>query len=278
MTHVDSVASTTELASIIATARAAWPGVDLDVDAFASHLAGLVAADGDASIPRLQTSDLYLACACARGDAAALAAFDAAFMRPLPAILAGAGHDPATADETTQRLRERLLIAAPGARPRIAEYAGRGSLAGFVRVAAFRLAANHVRDARAAGGQEVLAGATADAELEIVRRLYQGAFDQAFRDAFRALAPEERLVLRLHFAEGLTREQVAVALATSRATIGRRLLAARRRVKEEMLAILRVRLKGSSAEIESLLEAVQSKLDVTLGALITDEPARGSST
>ena len=256
------------LVRALAAARAAWPGVSVDAERFAHRLA-TKAAEGNAPPGQLHASDLYLACACADGDAAAIAAFERAFVRPVPEIVERAGYDAATADEVAQTLRDRLLVAEPGAQPRIAEYGGRGSLAGWIRMGALRLASNHRRGEAAHGRRTAPIEAAVDGDIAVLRRQYQGAFDAAFRDALRALDPEESLMLRLHFAEGMNLDAMAAALGASRATIGRRVLSARRRVKDEMLALLRVRLEASETEIESLLDVVRSKLDVSLGALVT---------
>src|SRR5262249_48857824 len=50
-------------------ARAAWPGVELSYPTFAAWIAERI--DGSASLAELRCSDLYLACACAGGDARA---------------------------------------------------------------------------------------------------------------------------------------------------------------------------------------------------------------
>src|SRR5581483_4498624 len=87
-------------------------------------------------------SDLYLACACARGVPAALAALDRAVLLRVPAFICRVSTDAAFADEVRQQLRERLLVAPPGGAPKIAEYGGAGALHAWVRVAALRTALN----------------------------------------------------------------------------------------------------------------------------------------
>jgi hypothetical protein len=62
---------------------------------------------------------------------------------------------------------------------------------------------------------------------------------------------------------------VAAALDFSRATAGRRLLAARARVRDETLRILTDRLGASRSEVESVIRVLGSHLEVSLGALVT---------
>ena len=83
-------------------------------------------------------ADLYLAAACARGDAAAVNAFDRAFLQAPGPI--GAGKvTPSQLDEVRQRLRVKLLA---GPNPNITTYRGFGPLGAWVRVAAARVASN----------------------------------------------------------------------------------------------------------------------------------------
>src|SRR5207247_1489545 len=65
------------LAPHIADARAAWPGICVSDEAFVAFVAErLPEPDDDAAVSELSYVDLYLACACARRDPAALDAFE----------------------------------------------------------------------------------------------------------------------------------------------------------------------------------------------------------
>src|SRR4051794_38286958 len=60
-------------------ARAAWPEVAVPPPAFGGHLAGAIGATSGAvalALGELHVDALYLACACAQGDARALRAFE----------------------------------------------------------------------------------------------------------------------------------------------------------------------------------------------------------
>ena len=121
-----------------------------------------------------------------------------------------------------------LLVGDAGNAPRISEYSGRGSLAGWLRIAALREAskvARHERTEARLRPDDPPPALTP--EEQTIRARYGDAFNEAFRAAFAALPAEERLLLRLHFVDGLNLDRLAVALYCSRATAGRRLLAAR---------------------------------------------------
>jgi RNA polymerase sigma-70 factor (ECF subfamily) len=257
-----------ELRRGIALAREAWPDVEVPEDLFEGYV--LARAEG-ADVAGLRLTDLYLACACSLGDRRALAAFDRAFLAPVEGIVrgvAGAGH---LASDVAQVVRARLLGDESGRR-RISDYRGTGALAGWVRVVALRIAANARRGERAAAAAS--AGSSAPPtppaiEDMVLRARYGDAFNDAFRRSFRALGAEDRLALRLHYADGRSLDQVAAALDLSRATAGRRLLSARTRLREETLRILGDELGASREELESVLAAIRSHLDVSFGALVT---------
>jgi RNA polymerase sigma-70 factor (ECF subfamily) len=260
------------LARLLAEGRAAWKDAAIDASTYVRYVAERAPGSTPAHLERLQAADLYLACACAAGDAGSLAALDRRYLAPLPQILARKGTALDLAEEVVQALRERLFVGTPGARARIVDYDGRGSLAGWVRVAAIRAASNARRDeARRADLTDAAGPAlmtVIDPELALIKRRYGLAFQAALHDAFAALAEEERNVLRLHFLDGLNLDAIARALGMSRATAGRRMISGRAQVLEETLRLLGERLPASPAELQSLLEIVRSKLDLSLGALI----------
>ncbi len=255
------------LASAIEDARAAWPEIVVPDDVFASYL---VARAGGTTPTGVHVRDLYLACGCARGDARAIAALDRVFLAPLAEVVVRGGAPGHVGGEVAQNLRTRLLVRDGDRPPRITEYSGRGALAGWLRIAAVREASKVRRHERVHAGlqpSDPLPAATP--EEEAAERRYGDAFREAFRDAFRGLGAEDRLMLRLHFAEGLNLDRLAAALGFSRATAGRRLLAARTRLCDQTMRVLGERLDASPAEVESLLAALRSRLDVSLGALVT---------
>src|SRR5262249_55981910 len=63
---------------LLESARQAWPEIDIDVGEFSRYVAERTGR-GDAAA--INISDLYLACACVRGDDRALRALDALIVR-----------------------------------------------------------------------------------------------------------------------------------------------------------------------------------------------------
>jgi RNA polymerase sigma-70 factor (ECF subfamily) len=244
-------------------ARAQHANVTVDLDELTHYL--LERTSPETPLEALHIEDLYLACACARGDDHAIAALDQRIVAA--ARLATARHRASreAADEVTQQLRARLLVAGPDRAPRIVEYAGRGSLDAWLRVSAVRLSLNLRRDRRCAErrapeGFDLLPLAP---DLEVLRRQVQRPFGAAFREAFRTLANEDRVVLRMHFKAGVNLHGIAAVLGVSRATAGRRLQTARERLRNRTIEILGGRLAAESREIESILRTLSGELDVS---------------
>jgi RNA polymerase sigma-70 factor (ECF subfamily) len=261
------------LARMLAEGREAWPALQVKDTEFARYVAARTPVGGHARLAELHAADLFLACACASSDPRAVEALERRYLSELPALLEKGGVPHADAEDATQALRASLFTAPEGARPpKILEYSGRGSLGAWLRVAGTRRASNTRRtDARAArrATEDAPIGLSAvDPELMAVRRRYGPAFNAAIREGFAALSAEERNVLRLYFVDGLNIERIGVALGLSRATVGRRMIAARTRVLDTTLRVLGERLGATTTEVESILGVVRSTLELSLGGLI----------
>jgi RNA polymerase sigma-70 factor, ECF subfamily len=246
------------------TGRAAWPDVEVSADRFRAYLAERGLAADAAHGP-----DLYLACACGDGAAAALRAFEATFMPQLPSYLARLRLAPAELDELAQALRDRLFV---GDAPRIRDYRGAGALGAWLRVVAVRLAIDRGRAGaprtQALDDHTSLAAATRSPELEALRNRYRAHFAGAFAAALAALTSEQRTLLRLHYLDGVSMHELGRMLRVNRSTIFRRLGAC----TDALLTGLRDRLGEtlgvSTAELHSLVVALRSDLDVSLGDLL----------
>jgi RNA polymerase sigma-70 factor, ECF subfamily len=172
-----------------------------------------------------------------------------------------------------QALRGQLLVGVGGALPRISEYAGHGDLRGWLRVSVVRSALKVLRRNNAGAFEDVDAVLEArssddDPELSYMKSLYRDAFRAAFRAAFDELAAREKNMLRQHFADGLTIDDLGRLYNVHRATAARWLQKAR----ESLLAGTRreftQRAGITARECESVLRLVQSRFDVTLRSLL----------
>ncbi|WP_394833013.1 sigma-70 family RNA polymerase sigma factor [Pendulispora rubella] len=221
--------------------------------------------------------DLQLASACLGGDRSALATFERAHLREIGAFVAHIDRAPAFADEVRQVLRASLLVAGQdGHEPGLAGYRGRGSLGGFVRVAAVRTALNLKRQARRASareeaaGTEGLAAASVSPELAYAREQYREAFGEALRATIAELSARDRTLLRLYHAEGVALEALAALYRVHLSTVSRWLTCAREQLSEATLRRLRERLRVGPSDAESIAALLMSQLDVSLVRLFRE--------
>jgi RNA polymerase sigma-70 factor (ECF subfamily) len=259
--------------------RAAWPEVELSAEELGSYVAERIlpregeatGADPASVLGKLRFADLYLACACARGDERAIAVFDVRYMGEVDRALRSAA--PSVIDETKQVLRRRFFVSENGAPPSIADYAGRGDLKAWVRAAAVRAAwrvgrkpkgqtevESHVFRAVAAEGD--------DLELDYLKRRYQGEFEQALREAFLALPTRDRNVSRYYFGKGLSIDAIGALYKVHRSTVARWLNRVTATLVETTRKRMMARLGANRAEVSSLVRMLESRIDMTLRAVV----------
>jgi RNA polymerase sigma-70 factor (ECF subfamily) len=275
------------LGGAFAAARAAWPGVDVPAEAFVLFFAAKVPAGGAAerALVELCTADLYLACACVRGDARAIARLDELVTSVSDRAAARLGASPERALEVRQRVRERVLMprADPGGgppAPRLASFSGRGSLRAWLKVVAVREAVVLLRRGRdeVAVENEALAGKlepAAGPEVGYFKQFYREEFKAAFAEALGALSDRERTLLRQHALDGLSIDRLAALYRVHRATAARWVEAARRAALAHTRASLTRRLSLAPEEVDSVMRLVRSRFDVTLAPLLRENDGDG---
>lgn len=263
------------LAGLVREAREAWPDVGMDAGAFLAHVAERLPSTGEPGevLASLRAAELFLVFACVRGDARALEALDAHVLSQVGAWLPREA--PPLVDELRQQLRQRLLVPADGAVPKLASFSGRGPLGQWVRAVALRL---HIDQQRAAPRELPLEEAPealaerlgADPELAFIREQHQEDFRVAFRAALGRLEARERNLLRLHHVHGLSMDSVGATFQAPRSTVARWIARARERLLALTREELTARLRLTPDELDSLLRLVCSQLDVSLRQLMTD--------
>ena len=179
----------------------------------------------------------------------------------------------ATVEDVRAAVRDRLLLADGGHRPKIIDYAGQGRLRGLVQVSAVRTAISLLRHAKKelpVAGDDVaarLATPEYDAELALIKAQYRAAFAAAFAEAARELDARDRNLLRLHHLGGVTLEQLASMYGVHRATAVRWLAAAR----DRLFAGTRDRMKQqlTDTELDEVMDLIQSRLEVSVRRLLS---------
>lgn len=253
--------------ALVTTAREAWPKIAIPSASFVEHLARHVKTSE--ALAAVHASDLYLACAVCQHDRAAIAYFEEHFMARVPEYVLRVRVGRDVVDEVQQKLRENLMMGSEGKPPKLAEYSGKGALGGWLRVTAVRTALNHVRAAgpspQELGEQMSLAG---DPELAYVKEHAHDLFDDAFKRVLGALDESGRTILRLHYIDGLTMDQLARLYKTPRSTIARRVSEARQQILQATEALLRDERRLSPSALASVIRLGRSRLEVTITRIL----------
>lgn len=259
------------LGALLADGRAAWPALPLSDEELLRYLADRIpeGASLPGALDSLHAADLYLACACALGKPRALESFERHCLSDLAAVLSRFSTSPEFLDEVRQAVRERLFVFRPGAHARIEDYGGRGALAGWVRVVAVRLAVDLLRQRGkqpAAADDDVIQSLaiSADSELQVLAERYRGEVKAAFQEAFAALSAAERNLLRLHYLDGLTIDEIAAMKRVHRSTAARRIVRCCEQVAARTHRLLVERLGIEASQVESVMRLLRSHLDLSL--------------
>jgi RNA polymerase sigma-70 factor (ECF subfamily) len=264
---------------LIAQARAAWPQVQVDDATFRAYLAERLGEESwDSALASRRLADLYLCCACARGDSRAIASFRQSFLAAIIHSVSRAAA-PAMIEEVTQVVMTKLFVADGGKPPGIASYLGNGKLSTWLQVVARRQARSGMRSEARRGANarseddidELMAHAMAGEELGGLKERYREHFKEAFRAAFARLEPRERNMLRYECADGLTRDQIAQLYGVSRATVARWRAACREKLFEETRKAFGAGAEPfATGEFKSVMRLIESQLDVSLSRLLSD--------
>lgn len=251
----------------IESARRAWPGIEVDADELAAYVTQ--DASDDAAPGELHIADLYLTCACARGDRRALLELDRRFLCDVGTFVARLDASKAFADEVTQLLRHKLFVTDTGTRARIVDYRGRGPLAAWLRIAAIRVARDLIRsrDRRAPIEREhgdELRPPVPDPELQLIKGRYGKEFREAFQATLSALSPKDSNVLCLYYLDGASSSTIGAMYRVQGATVRLWIKQLREQILEQMRDILRETMGIETTEFDHVMVMVQSQLDVSI--------------
>ena len=254
------------LGALHAQGRAAWGDVDLDIATFSRLAARRI---GNIGIDDIRAGELYLAIACTMQIPRAIIAFDGHYVRGLAALLTRRGHEPAIAADVVQELRIRFLVGEPGRPPRIAMYDGRRSLAGWLRLAAVRLAMNASRrHCRELPSERLeVTAADRDPESRLLHGRLRVEFAAALREAFEALTPRQRDLLRDQVLDELGIDHIAARHGVHRATAARWLAGAIDALRGGVRRILRAQLRLTTGELEGVMQSLHGTIELSPGLL-----------
>jgi RNA polymerase sigma-70 factor (ECF subfamily) len=259
------------LHSVLRLARDAWPAFSLSEQTFLPFLAQHLpeGRSVERSLAELKVADLYLACACLQGQAAAVAAFKAEVLPATEAALARMETATVQVADIQQLLTQKLLVGDDRHPPKLALYSGSGDLRSWLCVTAVRTALDILRREKDCkplddGDMADSFSEADDQELQYLKRIYRKEFKDAFQESLSTLTSRERNILRHLLLDGLTLDQVAALHNVHRATIARWNARLREKLLKATRRSLQARLHTSAREFDSIMRLIQSQFDVSI--------------
>jgi len=270
----DPAGLATTLATLYATAAAAYPDLTVAPATFAAELARRLAATASAAqLARTRIDHVYLAIACMGGDERAVQRVEAEFFAEVDNSAYRLRATRSQAEEVRAQLARLLFVSEPGREAGLASFSGRGDLGSYIRVIATReLVRMITKDRRTVAFDNASfldhLSPVADPELRYLRDHYRADVDAAIRAALAGLDEEARALLRYSVIDGWNVDRIAELYGVHRATAARRVAAAREQLGESIRAELAARLEISTDEVDSIVRLVQSRVDVSLARLL----------
>jgi RNA polymerase sigma-70 factor (ECF subfamily) len=269
-------AELTRFADELAATRASHAALPLDAP-LAAAIATKLGDELAGPVAKLRLGDLALATWAARGDPAAIAAFDAAHGAVLARVYAR--FHRIAADELRQALHVKLFVADADGHRRIDDYDGFGFLENWVKVTAVRCCIDVARgDARRAidraGDDDALAELPSPAtgpQTAEMRRELAALVKRELSAAAASLTPRERNFLRHAHVENRTLDQIAATYGVHRATVARVLASARAALLERTRAGLARAIGPRDGRVESLVKQIDSKIELSLERVLHED-------
>jgi RNA polymerase sigma-70 factor (ECF subfamily) len=261
------------LRSLYAEGRVKWPGLEVVPELFAAFLADRLDAEhGEQVLDSIHAADLYVACACCAGSAKAKSLLEEAFLEGV-----AAGLDEYGARVRAQVMAElsRRLFDLVG-ESSIRHYGGRGSLRGWIRLQAVKLAIDfsRVRPRTAEFVEEVEETLAVENDLDYLRDRFRKPFRASFEEAVGRLASNERTYLKMTMIDGLTAAELAKLHRVDHGTATRWIARAREKLVRLTKDILQEKLRAERPEVERIIELVNGRIDLSIERVLA--PRSGS--
>jgi RNA polymerase sigma-70 factor len=260
-----------QLSDRILAAPGAWPGAVLDSQEFLEYLARHVPRDplSRPAWERWAVDELYLCCACIKGDLEALRQFEQRFVGVIQGALRRNRLPDTLREELAQDLRERLFVGRDGAEPLLERYGGLGSLSGWLGVVTARAARRVLEKEKrhVLVGDERIADQLAQDE-DPVKAAYRQPFRQAVRTALGELEARDLTLIRMRYVDGLTLKRIAATYRVHLATVHRWIDGIQQRLAERTRELMMEELQINQDECASVFRMMKSHLDLTITTLL----------
>ncbi len=257
-------------------ATAAWPRLKVQMSAYADLLVSIFNRDASpVSLEKLLPVDLYIVCACLCEVPGAHEAFTARYLKPLEGQLQGMGLQGTEIEDLAQSVRMKLFVAKDEQDQRIRRYVGGGRLGGLVQVMVTREAIGLLRSKRKVTVESEtlfeMPTALSDPQLAVIRQECTEEFRKAFQSAVAGLQPRDRTLLRLQYIDQLSTDEIALLYGVHRATAFRWFTGIREVLSLETKRLLKSALSVEAPLLESLLQLVDSELELSMERLLQSE-------
>ncbi|MDQ3819381.1 MAG: sigma-70 family RNA polymerase sigma factor [Acidobacteriota bacterium] len=210
-------------------------------------------------LEKLHTTDLYLTCACAIQSEAAWTRFLHLYGRYVNDVACYACGSVDLGQEVADFVLTDLCLLNRQGQRRIGSYDGRVPLRAWLRAIvvhhAYRERQRKYHQFKSLSEMPEFPDSLPVKRLEDRLRdhTYRELIIVALREAARQLSERERLILRLHYEEGLRGEEMARILKVSPSTISRSMQAAQQRFKAAVIISLTVKCNGQASDISECL-------------------------
>lgn len=259
----------TSLRRLFDNGSRAFPTLDVSPVPFAGFLGSILAGDPALSIDSLRAGELLLVFAYGRQVRGASDILEQRYMPAIKVALDRIGMPSHVIVDVQQDLRTRLVeMLDPSTERR--GYSGRGDLAAWLCVAAVREAGRKRERGKThvmLDDDHVFTSPATDPELAYLRKTYAREFQEAFQEAFASLESRERNVLRYHFLERRSIDQIGAAYHVHRATAARWVNQAREGLCLKTRDRLAERISLSDDGFRRMLSLIDSQISVHLAAI-----------
>ncbi len=254
--------------------RRRFPAIDLRIEVYLQRIQE-IAASGDAQSGAIQYEDLFLATACARGDRIAWECFADQYLSAIKTFALKACRNFHEAEELSQQIVAALMED----KAKLGGYNGRGSLAGWLRVAVAHAAIDRFRRAsrtvsldemQEIGGDTI--PALQDERLTAERSdcRWGPVLCDLLSEQLRKMPARDRLLLALYYLQSVPLKAIGMHFGVHESTVSRWLESLRRNLQKGVERELRIRHGLRRREIESLWvwasEVESFSLEKVLGA------------
>ncbi|HEX8845914.1 MAG TPA: sigma-70 family RNA polymerase sigma factor [Pyrinomonadaceae bacterium] len=279
----------------------------LDTDALISRVSAalekyLFSSDAEASeqainefMDALHADDLCLIVACERGDQQAWSDLVAQFGATVRSAARSASSNEDAAEDLAQSIWAELhgLRVRADGRPsgKIAYYSGRGSLGGWLRAVVGQLAIDqHRKSSRLVQtevdadfdrlaqeshqGEGASVASPADPENALADRRAADDVEAALARVLGELDPEDRLLVKLYYFDGLRLREAGAVLGVHEATASRRLTRIQAEVRKRVEELLMKEHGWTQSETRRSLSETAMHLESDLELMLTTENAR----